>query len=155
MTDPDDPIARTLAERKEGAWPANAARRRSAWNWLLPALFLPLWLGFLGLCVEAASQLHVLMHPGAAGHMAAFWRGGLDGPRLLILIPLLIATLAPALMLANFLIYRIPPARRALQQEGRGHAGADYDSSQRTLFRFGVIIAALAAIPVAIGAWLS
>ena len=158
-TDPDDQIARALSEMKEGTWFANAssraARRKSPWNLLLPGLFFPLWLCFLLAAMAAASLLHVVMHPRDAGHMAAFWHGTMDAPRLMILIPLLIATIVPALMLTNFLVYRIPPARRAMEKEDRGHAGVSYNSSQRALFKAGMAVALLAAVPVVIGAWLS
>lgn len=158
-TDPDDQIARMRSEMKEGKWMKNASRRaqrrKSAWNLLLPALMLPLWLGFIFIGMHAAAWLHLALHPYGAGDFARFWRGGQEGPRLMILIPLLIATIVPAMMLTNFLVARIPPARRAMEKEDRGHRGVDYASSQRALFKVGVVIALVAAIPFVAGVWLS
>jgi len=48
-----------------------------------------------------------------------------------------------SLVLANFLVYRIPPARRALDAEDHDVPGNDYNASQRALIKAGIWIFAV------------
>jgi len=50
------------------------------------------------------------------------------------------------MLLANFLVYLIAPARRAMEAEDRGYSGVDYSSSQRALSKGGIWIG-LACLP--------
>ncbi len=158
MTDPEDQIARARAEISEGKFVQNArqraARRKSAWNLLLPAFLLPLWfaLGYAGF--EFTWRLHVAWHSQDGGHLLEYWRGGMDGARFLMLVPPMLGALPLAMIIANFAVYFIPPARRAMENEDRGIAGVDYVSSQIALVKFGAAVAGVSAIAAIIGAWM-
>jgi hypothetical protein len=159
MTDPDDPMARATAEIKEGAFLQNArqraTRRRSAWNLLLPALLLPLWFALGYGAFEFTWRLHVSWHPQDGGHLLEYWRGGMNAARFLMLIPPMLGALPLAMIVTNFLVYFIPPARRAMNGEARGTPGVDYVSAQRTLLKFGAAVAGVSAAAAVIGAWMN
>ena len=130
----DDQIATFRSELRSGGWIANsrrrARRRKSLWNLLLLFFGLPLWLGCAWLLVNLGYLLRsVVAHQYGPGLSSA----ALDIPGALILIPSLLASIAPAMMLTNFLIYLIPPARRAMDLEDAPHPGTGYAPSQRAL----------------------
>lgn len=159
MTDPNDQIARATTEIIEGTFVQNArqraARRKSAWNLLLPAFLLPLWfaLGYTGF--ELTWRLHVAWHPQDGGHLLEYWRTGMDGARFLMLVPPMLGALPLAMVIANFGVYLIPPARRAMDREDRGMPGVDYVSSQVALVKFGAAVAGVSAVAAVIGAWMN
>jgi hypothetical protein len=159
MTDQEDRIGRTQGEIREGTLLQNAhphaARRKSRWNLLLPAFLLPLWfaMGYAG--IELAWALHVAWHPDDGGHGLAYWRHSMDGPRFLMLIPPMMGALPLAMIAANFLVYRIGPARRAMAREGGDSAAAHYTASQRALFRFALAVTSASAGAAMLGAWLN
>ena len=67
-------------------------------------------------------------------------------------LPFLVASIAPALVVTNFLIYLMPPARRAMNNEDRDFPGTGYASSQKALTKVGMIVFAIAAVLSLIGA---
>jgi hypothetical protein len=137
-SDEDDQLSRFGQELREGTWVASARqrsrRRRSPWNLLLPLFALPLWGGMAFLICWVAASTHALLHPAAA---SLFANGPLRLNTALVLFPVLLAALCPALLLTNFLVYLVPPARRAMDTEDRGYPGTDYSSSQRALSKLG------------------
>lgn len=152
MTDPHDPIA---ADPAQGASPRQGrARQGSAWQLLLPAILLPAWfaLGYAGF--ELAWRLHIAWRPQDGGRLLEYWRGGMNAARLLMAIPPMLAALPLAMILANFLLYRLPAARRAGGRKDGAAPGADYAVAQRDLVKFAAAVAAAAALLAAIGAWL-
>jgi len=70
----------------------------------------------------------------------------------LMLLPPLLAAIFPAMVVTNSLVYLIPAARRAMDNEDRDHPGTDYASSQRALIKAGVVAVAGALILALIGA---
>jgi len=153
---PDDQIKRFFAEVKSGNWLQNAQRRserrKSAWNLLLPLFALPLWFGFTSLFVALTWLAHTIIHPEYAGSARQFFADspGLSGG--LMFLPPLVAAIFPALVVTNFLVYLIPAARRAMDNEDRDHPGTDYASSQRALIRAGAVAVAGALILALAGA---
>jgi len=140
-SDEDDQLARFGKELREGKWRENsrkrAQRRKSKWNLLLPLFHLPLWALFALLLIGGASSLHRILYAGASPLFAS---GPLSANDALVAFPAVIAALCPAFIVTNFLVYLIPPARRAMESEDRGHSGVDYTSSQRALSRGGLCI---------------
>jgi hypothetical protein len=130
----DDQLSRFGKEIRKGTWVANAhqrsRRRKSPWNLLLPLFALPSWCAITFLLARLAASLHTLLHPAA---VSLFASGPLRPSTALVFFPSMFAALCPALLLTNFLVYFIPPARRAMDSEDRGHPGTDYASSQRAL----------------------
>jgi hypothetical protein len=120
---------------------ARAKRRKSAWNLLLiPAVFGPLafiwWISLLGLLEFHAMLTHELV----LGRSPAF-------PGVIVFIAPIIAGLPVAMIIGNFLVRALPPARRALDAEAAGHVGTSYFAAQRQLFRISFLL-----VPVAAGA---
>jgi hypothetical protein len=137
----DDQLSRLGSELRDGSWAKNARqrarRRRSPWNLLLLAFGLTLWLAIGALLGWGAEMLHGTFHP-ATGPL--FSNAPLRLNTALVLFPCVFASICPAMLLTNFLVYRIPPARLAMELEDRGYSGVDYSSSQRALLRLGIWI---------------
>jgi hypothetical protein len=152
----DDQLARFGHELRDGSWLENARqrsrRRKSPWNLLLPLFGFPLWIATGFLLGWGASVLHAIVHPNSG---PLFTDGPLRLNQALVLFPGIFVSLCPAMLLTNFLVYLIPPARRAMDAEDRGHRGVDYRSSQRALSKIGIRIG-LAGLPfMLIGALLA
>lgn len=147
-------ISRASRELKEGTFLQNARqrnqRRKSAWNFLLLA-WVPLWLLFVFLGSVMFWYLHISIYSEHTS-IREFWRGALDLPRLLMLIPTLLATLPVAMFVTNVLVYLIPPARRAMEEEDRDVPGVDYRSSQNALLKTSAVSLVIALILGSIGA---
>jgi hypothetical protein len=127
---PPGTLGGTFDEMREGTWRANArrraSRRKSAWNLLLPVTIIPL---FIILWAVAATLLQVVgllagMKPSGS-HMSLV--------RFLMIFPLIIPAITGACVVGNFVIYRIGPARRAMEAEDQGFPGTDYATAQKAL----------------------
>jgi len=150
----DDQLSRFGHELREGDWLAHARnrsqRRKSPWNLLLPLFGLPLLAAFVVLFVWFASAVHSFIHPN---HPHAFLGPGPAGiGDVLVLLPAFVAAVAPAFLVTNFLVYLIPPARRAMAAEDRDYPGVGYGPSQRALFKFGLWLLAICLPLIIIGA---
>ena len=158
MTDHDgqeeDQVARLGKELRDGDWLANARnrsqRRKSAWNLLLPLFGLPLGAAFTASLVWLGQVLRTAFHQRQAH--PAFASGPMSVSDTLIAIASFVAAVAPALLATNFLVYRIAPARRAMDVEDRGFSGVGYRSSQRALLKFGIWLLAICLPLILVGA---
>ncbi|MDR2013109.1 MAG: hypothetical protein LBQ20_08745 [Rhodanobacter sp.] len=134
-----DQVARLGRELRDGSWLSNARsraqRRKSVWNLLLPLFGLPLWVFFTFLLVKLGTYMHQMFHPAQA---QLFTNGPLHLNAALVLFPSIIATLCPAFLLANQIVYLLPPARRTLNAEAQTTPGTSYMESQRALFKVGL-----------------
>lgn len=149
----------TLREMREGTWLQNAqqrsTRRKSPWNLLLLLIF-PLWLAVWWALVDAGYLMHFVLHhehvPSGSN-----WMQHLNGPFTLSQALLVFAPLVPALsgsmVIGNFAIYLIPPARRAMDAEDRNYPGTDYATAQKALSRLTLYSAPVALILTLLGAW--
>lgn len=90
-----------------------------------------------------------MLHPEHFGPPLAHTSGIAIG---LMLFPPLISSIFPALIITNFLVYLVPPARRAMAEEDREFPGTDYNSSQRALLKIGLPVVAAAALLALAGA---
>lgn len=117
-----------------------AGRRRHAANLLLPLLKFPLMLGLWLLQVEVLYRL---------------FKGGDCGGRALRClqegVPVIVFTMAPffpavglSMILANFLLWLIPPVRRIFDREAAPFPETSFSRSQRKLAVFTAIAAAVA-----------
>jgi hypothetical protein len=73
---------------------------------------------------------------------------GISGIRLMF-CPLIIPAVSGACVIGNFLIYRIPPARRAMDGEDRGFPGTEYETAQKALSKatwISLLVAVVAAL---------
>lgn len=156
-TNSQDQVTRFRRELTTGKWHSNARnraqRRKTAWNLLLPLFAIPLWMAFTWLLVASAWAAHLAFHPDLVGAARQFPTLLTTGTALM-LFPSLLAAVCPALVASNFLVYLIPPARRAMDKETRGFRDVDYVSSQRALIKVGAYILGTAVIPGLMGALL-
>ena len=152
-----DQVARLRREWKSGKWlskaQSRAQRRKTSWNLLLPLFAIPLWIAFTWLLVAGAWTAHLAFHPGLVGTARQF-PTAVTSVTALMLFPAFFAAMCPALVVANFLVYLIPPARRAMDKEDQGFRGVDYVSSQSALIKVGAYILGAAVVLGLIGALL-
>ena len=154
-------LGSVIAELRAGTYVANArqraTRRKSAWSLLLPVLILPLWLTVWWVLVVAALAMRELL-AGQAVHslnqLTAVLGGQLSPRTALMVVPTFAPALVVAMVVGNFLAYRVPPARRAFDREAQAAPGTDYGTAQRTLGKLAAISAAIALPFVALGVWL-
>lgn len=112
--------------------------RKSPWNLLLiPLIFSSAGLIFYTL-FQIMWQVHVIIYPAHIDKFGEF-RG--DGKSLssfvsgiLLLMPLLFASLPIGMMFANTVMWLIPPARRALDQEAKGVKRASFRTAMSGLW---------------------
>jgi hypothetical protein len=104
---------------------------------LLPALGYPLW-GVIGFALVWAAYHVRLLFLGYPDTLRAFMTRPVHASSLLVLIPSLMAAIAPAFLAANFLVYLLPPARRAMEIEDRDLPALAYGPSQSALGRMAV-----------------
>ncbi len=65
----------------------------------------------------------------------------MSGATALIVFSPFIPTVVAAMLITNFLVYLIPPARRAMDSEDRAFPGTEYGTAQKTLIRVVIITA--------------
>ena len=136
-----DPKARApdvVKELREGTWFQNArARKRyqkSRWNNLVMALALPIYLGAAYGLISFAVFLRNLLHPGHIGPPLVFTHAVAGA---CVVFAPLVASIFIAFVGANFLVYQIPPARRAFDKEAEAMPSIGYAVSQRALLKIG------------------
>jgi hypothetical protein len=131
-----------------------ARRRHSTWNLLLIPLCLAGWLGTWYLLFRLVWAFHRLLYPQHL--LAEFWGKGISFTSF---VPSFLMVFAPAagalcfgLMIANCLVWLIPPARRTLDAEAVGYPGTGFREATTALLRLagwtlptGMAIAILAA----------
>ena len=128
---------------------ARAQRRRSRWNALLiPAILVPggvfMW-GFM----QVLQSLHQLRYP--AQHLT---NASGVGP-VLTALGAFIASIPLAMLIGNYLVWFVGPARRTLEHEARGVPGTDFMSARRQLTRVALIVVPVALALGVAGAALS
>ena len=152
----------TIDEIKNGTFVANArvrsSRRKSKWNFLLLLIF-PLWLAIWWASVELTWVAYVLLFLRSASAVSPYWMrsmgpGQMSLASFLLMFPLFFATMPLAMVIGNFLIYRIPAARRAMDAEDRAFPGTEYTTGQRELKRLAIMLLPIAIVITLIGAWL-
>jgi hypothetical protein len=128
---------------------ARARRRKSPWNLLLvPAVLGPLVIFWVA-AVLLAQQAHLNLYPGQTLRNAkGLW--------------VIVAVMAPVLaavplgmLVGNFLVWQIRPARRALDQEAASDPAVTYGASQSALRKVLFPAMAVAAAATALGILLS
>jgi len=153
-------FARVASEVRTGTFVGNArwraSRRKSKWNLLDPLFMVPLWIAFWWVGVELAWSAHVRLFQGGAGAMSRNWMEALGRQKslsvLLMVLPPFFPAITGAMVVGNFLVHLIPPARRAMAEEARGFPGTDYSTTQRTLLRCTAVLLGIAAVLALIGA---
>jgi len=124
---------------------ARARRRKSRWNLLLiPAVLVPIVAVWVG-TVLLAQKGHMLLYPGQTLRNAkGLW--------------VIVAVMAPVLaavplgmLVGNFLVWQVGPARRALNREAAPDPTTTYGASQSALFKFSLLGVGIALVVTALG----
>ncbi len=124
---------------------ARARRRKSRWNLLLiPAVLLPIIVFWIAGALSA-QQAHMLLYPSQTLRNAkGLW--------------VIVAVMAPVLaavplgmLVGNFLVWQVAPARRALNHEAESDPITSYSASQSALVRLALVGVAIAVVATAIG----
>lgn len=153
-------FGRAYDEVKEGTFidsaRRRASRRKSAWNLLDPLVMIPLWIALWWGGVEVAWLAHIHFFQGGASSMSGNWMKVLGRqqslPVFLMILPPFFPAISGAMLIGNFLVNLISPARRAMERESHDFPGTDYSTSQRTLLRATAVLLGIASILALIGA---
>jgi hypothetical protein len=141
-----------IKELREGTWLQNARARKqyqkSQWNNLIMVLALPIYFGSAYGLVSFAVFLRNQLHPGHVGPPLVY--NSVVAGVLVVLAPL-VASIFVAFVGANFLVYQIPPARRAFDKEAQAMPAIGYAASQRALLKIGIptVIATIVLLVIA------
>jgi hypothetical protein len=153
---PEKRLLEGVMDATRPGWRARRAKRKSPWDLLglVVAVLLILSAGYgLWLC---AWQTHLFFYPAHADHIREFWRPGISNKAFissfLLAMPLFPPAIVIGLLTSNFLMWLIPPARRAMNAE----AGGDYEMTFRGanlgLLKWGGIASVIVLVLVLIGA---
>jgi len=149
----------TVQEMRDGTWLAKAqtrsTRRKSPWNLLLLLIF-PLWLVIWFATIKVGLLLHFALRHEPVPVWSVWMRhlsGPMTLPQALLTLGPMIATLLVAALIGNFIIYRIPPARRAMDAEDRDHPGTDYATAQKALGQLALYATPITLLLLFAGAW--
>ena len=150
----EDQLARFGEELQDGNWLAHAQqrskRRKSAWNYLLPLFGFPIWAAFTASLVWLGHVIRSAFHPHQPPPV--FSPGPMSASDTLVSIASFIVAIPAAMLVTNFLVYRIAPARRAMEAEDRNFPGVGYRSSQHALFKLWLWLLAICLPLILVGA---
>jgi hypothetical protein len=137
-------------------WRERKAKRKSAWNLvgLLVAVLVMVPSGYgLWLC---AWKVHVVFYPSHATHIREFWQAGISGKAFissfLLAMPLFLPAMVTGFLTSNFLMWLIPPARRAMDAEAAGDYEMTFRGANWGLIKWGGIASGVALLLVLTGA---
>jgi hypothetical protein len=132
-----------------------AGRRQSIWN-------LVLILGVFGSCflfwrglMSGMWYVHTLFYPNQAGRFSEFWEGHTHAsffPGFLLVIPLFFPPIPLGMLFTNFIMWCIPPARRAFDREAKGVKWASFIEAQSGLGWIALIIVPVCIVLSFVGA---
>jgi hypothetical protein len=118
---------------------------------------LPLWLGLWWVAVEFGCLAHILFSGGVVPRLGQWMKvlsSGMSLAHALILFAPVIPALTTAMVIGNYLVYWVAPARRALNAEAADFPGTEYSTGQRELSRVTAYTAPVALLLSLLGAWL-
>jgi hypothetical protein len=150
----------TIDEIKSGTFlessRTRSSRRKSGWNLLLPIVIFPLWIGIWWMAIELGCVAHLLLAGRSVPPISDWMKvlgSGMSFAHFLILFSPLIPTMTAAAVIGNYLVYLVPPARRAMDAEDRAFPGTEYPTAQRELKRLTLYTAPIALALLLLGAW--
>jgi len=122
---------------------------RNSWNILLFLAVMLFWAGLWCTLVFTLSWLHLHFYPS---QYLPTSRG--DG-RILAVVAAFVASLLPAMIAANGLVWLIPRARTALEKEAESISGGSFSTAQRGLFNLARLLVPTALLVGALASMLS
>ena len=124
---------------------ARAQRRKSPWNLLLIPTFATacgfLWWSFARL----VERLHQSIYPSESITHAT------GAGAIVASVAPFFAAIPLAFIVANAMIWLVPPARRALNHEAQGHPGTTFRQSQQQLLAISKLLVPIALTIAAVG----
>jgi len=123
-----------------------ASRRKSAWNLLLIPAVSGTWLVMWYASVQVVGQLLRFTRPGLNFVLLPD-----SGAGTLIGVGLLFAWLPLAMIIGNFLVATVTPARRTLNREAQAVPGTDLASATRDLLKVILVITPTGLLLVILG----
>ena len=122
---------------------------RNAWNVLLFLAVMLIWAGVWCTLVFSLSWLHLRFYP------SQYLPTSRGAGRMLAVVAAFVASLLPAMIAANGLVWLIPRARTALEKKAEPISGGSFSTAQRDLFRLARLLVPTALLVAAIGSMLS
>lgn len=135
---------------------ARAQRRKSLWNTFLFFVWFIVtgWLTFL--FFSFMWRIHMLFFPEHAGKMNEFWQEGLSLraflSSFLMAAPLFFAAFPLSAILSNLIMYGIPWARKAFEEEAVNFPETKFINTMRSLVAISIIFVPICFIVSLIGA---
>ena len=128
---------------------SRATRRRSLWNLLLIPCYVIPWIVLVLASLVALGKLYAVTHAVNGIRILPDTVGGV-----LMGVGSLFAWLGPAMILANWLVSTVPPARRALDHEASLAAGTDRAAANRSLMKLSCSLTPAGAILALMGVFI-
>lgn len=147
------PLSSLTRELREGTWLQNAqtrsTRRKSPWNFLL-LIALPAWFLLVMASLRLSHGLATFITHGRPLAGDLIWPSSIAPA--LVYLPVLVGTVAPAMVLVNYFVYYcVPPARRAMDAEDKEFPGTEYSAQQPVLVRISMLTLPAAFVLAVIG----
>ena len=125
-----------------------ARRFQTRWKYLTHLLWFSAWLPMWYGCFRLMWEVHLRFHPEHAGRLSEYWGEGISlwafVPSFLLLMPLAAPSLLVAALVANAVIWCIPPARRAFRREAEACPAKAYGRIMRELLHWTPRVAGIA-----------
>ena len=149
-------LTEAALDKLRPGWRERRARRKSPWNLLCVVLgfgfALPAWY-FL---FQAVWWLHVKSYPAHAALQKEFWSHGISArafvSSFLLLMPLAVPAFVGGFISANFIVWLIPSARRAMEAEAAGDREMTFAGANAGLAKWGGIASGMAVAVSVLGA---
>ena len=119
------------------------------WNLLLFLAVILFWAALWCTLVLALSWLHLHFYP------SQYLLTSRGAGRTLAVFAAFVASLLPATIAANGLVWLIPRARAVMEREAEPIPGGSFSTAQRDLFRLARLLVPIALLAAAVGAMLS
>lgn len=135
-------VGERIDEYASGAF-QRAKRRKSSWN---IALFVLKWPCIFFWCIFFVKLVLWIPHQGALTFQEAAKH---DVPMIFIVIPMFFLSIPLGMLMVNFLMFCVPPARKAFEAEAAGNKKLSFVGSQKFLIKM-TLIMVVVLIPVSL-----
>ena len=141
-------------DRIRPGWRRRRKIRKSPWHFIKLILYAGVLITLLlWVLLPLVWELHTYFHPDHAGQQLKFWNRTTDSiseriAAFLMLVPTFVLAVLSAMLLSNLILYCIPPARRAFEQESEMDNELRFKKSMNGLLKilFWVLVPAIPLI---------
>ncbi len=114
-----------------------AKRRKSPWNLILIPIGIAGTSFFYYIQFNVLWSFHVYVYPNHSGRLSEFWREGGSATTFissfLLATPIFFSSLVLGMMMANVLLWFVPPIRKIFENEARGIKGVLFSETMKSL----------------------